>query len=298
MGGPKIVVGVDGSAASTAAVKWAATEAWLRDVELEVLMAYEWRTPGLRFTASGELQHAADARATAIVDDAIAEARAISPHLTVRGSPLLGYPAPVLLDVARDSALVVVGHRGRGGFGDLLLGSVSSQVATHASCSVAVVRGRANTAVGPVVVGVDDSPSAQTALGVAFEEAALRRQSRLEVVTAYAAPLAPWTGAPPLAYDADRIEADLKRRLAPQLAGWRDEYPDLAVDHEVVSGGAAAVLVEKSRRAQLIVIGASRRGRLYGLLGSIGQQLLHHADCPVLVARPGGNSDQPGAEPR
>lgn len=286
----RIVVGVDGSQASTAAVRWAAAEAWLREADLEVLMAYQSTAPRLRFGTSAAFQRAADERAAGIVDDAVSEAKSITPHTPIRGNAVIGYPAQVLLKAARGADLVVVGSRGRGGFGGLLLGSVSAQVATHASCSVVVVRGRANTAIGPVVVGVDDSPSAQAALGLAFAEAALRRQATLEAVTAYPPPVPMWTGGPPPPpYDPDHVDDLLRRELDRQLLDWRDKYPDVTVEAHVVSGGAASVLVERSHRAQLVVVGARSRGGFDGLLlGSVGLHLLHHADCPVLIARTAG----------
>jgi nucleotide-binding universal stress UspA family protein len=280
-----VVVGVDGSAPGTAALKWAATEAWLREVELRVLVAYHWRMLGVHLAAHGEAQRAAERRATEIADDAVVQARAITAD--VRGGSVVGSAAPALLTSARDAGLVVVGNRGRGGFTGLLLGSVSTHVATHAPCSVAVVRGRGNTAIGPVVVGVDESPAAQAALGAAFEETALRRHAELVAVTTYTAPLAPRTGVgPPLGYDVDKVGADLRQILIRQTAYWRHKYPEVTVGHAVVLGGAAAVLIERSRHAQLVVVGARSHGGFTGLLlGSVSQQLLHHADCPVLIAR-------------
>jgi nucleotide-binding universal stress UspA family protein len=282
----RIVVGVDGSTAGIAAVRWAAAEAWLREVELQVLVAYHWRTPGMRFRSGGELLRAADQRAAAVLDSAMLQARSIAINVPVRGAAVVGDPVPVLLRAAADADLLVVGSRSRGGV-RLLLGSVSSQVATNAPCSVAVVRGRGNTPASAVVVGVNESPSAAAAAGLAFEEAALRRSSTLVAVTAYTAPRPPVTvGLPPLPYDPETVEADLHRDLASQLAPWRDKYPDVIVDGEVVNGGPGKVLVEKSRQAQLVVVGArSRRGFEGLLLGHVGLHLLHHADCPVLIAR-------------
>jgi nucleotide-binding universal stress UspA family protein len=288
MGKAGIVVGVDGSAAGTAAMRWAATEAWLRETELQILTAYHWRIPGMRFSNSGDLQRAADQRTAAIVDAAVAEARTIAPNVTVRGAASVGYPAHVLLKAAEDAELMVVGSRGRSGFNGLLLGSVSSQVATNAPCPVAVVRGRANIATGPVVVGVDGSPSADAAAGQGFEEAARRRNTTLTAVAVYPTPLPLATvGIPPVGVDdADHVDADLHRDLTGWLAGWRAVHPDIPVDYEVVNGAAADVLVEKSRQAQLVVVGARSRRAFEGLLlGSVGLHLLHHADCPVLIAR-------------
>jgi nucleotide-binding universal stress UspA family protein len=282
----RVVVGADGSAAGTAAVRWAATEARLRDTDLEVILAYRWQMPGRHFTTSGALQRAADEQARSIIEASVAHARSAAPGLAVHGTAVLGYPAEVLLKSARDAELLVVGSRGLGGFRGLLLGSVGAQVATHASCPVVVVRGRATTT-GPVVVGVDESASARVATALAFEETAVRRHAMLLAVTAYTAPLLPMTiGTPPLGYDQSELETVIRRSQAVELAEWREKYPDVVVDGEVVTGNPAEVLVAKSRHAQLVVVGTHSQGAVGALLlGSVGLRLLHHADCPVLVAR-------------
>lgn len=281
----RIVVGVDGSTAGTAAVRWAAAEARLREVELQILMAYRWRTPGMRFRSGGELLRAADKGAAAVLDAAMMEARFIAPKVPVWAAAVVGDPVPALLRAAADADLAVVGSRGRGGV--VLSGSVSSQLATHAPCSVAVVRGRADADTGPVVVGVDGSPSAAVAAGLAFQEAALRRSATLAAMTAYPAPLPPGTvGLPPPLDDQETVEGDLHRDLASQLAPWLDKYPDVTVDGEVVNGSPGPILAEKSRQAQLVIVGARRRRGFEGLLlGRVGQHLLQRADCPVLIAR-------------
>lgn len=281
----KIVVGVDGSTAGTAAVRWAAAEARLREIELQILVAYRWRTRGTRFRSGGELLRTADQRAAVILDAAMMDTRFIAPDVPVRGAAVVGDPVPVLLKAAADADLMVVGSRGRGGV--VLSGSVSSQLATHAPCSVAVVRGRTDAATGPVVVGVDGSPSAAVAAGLAFDEAALRRPATLAAVTAYIAPPPPVTvGMSPLPYDQEKAEGDLHHDLAGQLAPWCDKYPDVTVNGEVINGSPGPILGAKSRQAQLVVVGARRRRGFEGLLlGRVGQYLLHHADCPVLIAR-------------
>jgi nucleotide-binding universal stress UspA family protein len=272
-----IVVGTDGSAAGTAAVRWAAAEAWLRDAELTVL-AYPERVPAGR--------HMAEEETRTIVDAGLAEVRSIAANIALRGEPVLGDPAPALLAAAREAALVVVGDEGSGALADLPHGPVSVRVATHAACSAVVVRGRANTAIGPVVVGVDGSRPAEAALARAFDEANLRRSTALVAVTAYPTPAVPWTGAPPPGNYLDRLDADLHRELDGRLSDWRDKYPDVRVECAVVNGPPAQVLIERSRQAQLVVVGTRGRGNLDGmLLGSVGLQLIHHAECPVLIAR-------------
>jgi nucleotide-binding universal stress UspA family protein len=265
-----IVVGVDGSEACLAAVRWAAAEAWVRDVELRVLMAYG---------ASVD---------PTVLSTAVAEARAVAAALRVTGHAVQGSPGRALLDAAWGADLVVVGHRGSGGFPGLRTGSVSTQVATHAASPVVVVRGRGNSAIGPIVVGYDGSVSSDPVLSAAFDEATVRRTNFLDVIMANPTPVAAVpVGVPPLNLDPIRLADDLRRGQALGLEPWREKYPQVEVCAEVVTGGPAAVLTERSRFAQLVVVGSRGRGGFAGLLlGSVGQVLVRHAGCPVLIARP------------
>jgi nucleotide-binding universal stress UspA family protein len=187
---------------------------------------------------------------------------------------------------AEDADLLVVGNRGRGGFAGLLAGSVSVQLATQAPGPLVVVRGRAGVVLGPVVVGVDLPSPAGDTIAIGFDQAA-RRGCALRVVHGHSVPAPPWTvGLPPLGYDAAVVRADLRRDLAAQVAPWREKYPDVPVDCTVSQGSPAQVLTSESRQAQLVVVGTRNRGRTGAmLLGSVGLQLLHHTDCPVLIAR-------------
>ncbi|GII24840.1 universal stress protein [Planosporangium mesophilum] len=281
-----VVAGVDGSAPSLEALRWAALEAQRRHVELEVVLAYHWRIPGAALAVSPELAEQVTDFATAVVDAAVAEARTTAPHARVHGRAVEGEPAPVLLEAVDGAGLVVVGSRGAGGFASLLTGSVSVRVATQAPCPVVIVRGRADDDIGPVVVGVDGSAPADAAAGLAFEEAS-RRGCALVAVRAFHVPLPPYTmGPPPLLPDPAEIGAGLRSELVGQLAKWRDKYSDVPVEYAVSQGSAAAALVDQSRRASLVVVGNRGHGAARGtLFGSVGLQLLHHADCPVLITR-------------
>ena len=76
------------------------------------------------------------------------------------------------------------------------------------------------------------------------------------------------------------------RFLTEDIAAWRDKYPDVEVEAVVVEGHAAGVLTDLSGSAQLVVVGTRGHGGFAGLLlGSVSLQLLHHAHCPVLIAR-------------
>jgi nucleotide-binding universal stress UspA family protein len=137
----RIVVGIDASEHGIRALRWARDEARLRGATLEVVHAYPppevMLMPALVTLPSDEELLGA---ATRVIDDALAEVGEFE------GIPLIrtarsGGAAGVLCRAAEDAELVVVGTRGRGGFKELLLGSVSHQVATHAPCPVVIVGG-------------------------------------------------------------------------------------------------------------------------------------------------------------
>ena len=282
-----IVVGTDGSEPSRTAVRWAAAEARLHAAPLKILTAYSWKGPPEAVGGTGELPNVIAQQFDQVAAGAAAEARTLEPGIEVSGAAVLGDPASVLLDAGRTAAMLVAGSRGRGGFASLLLGSVSQHLATHAAGPVVVVRGRADTTSGPIVVGVDGSASAQRALALAFEEAQ-RRGTGLRAVRSSSVPMPTYEmDIPPLPYDADAAWRDAARDLDATLTPWRDKYPTVSVQTLTEPGSAAKNLVDVSGDAALLIVGSRGHGALVGsLLGSVGQQLLHHAGCPVMIVHP------------
>jgi nucleotide-binding universal stress UspA family protein len=140
---PGIVVGMDGSGDSHRALEWAMREAAARKTDLTVLtvistMASPWTghplsVPNGDAAVDQVRQAAQDAVAKAESD--LGEAKPTSTMVRA----FVGYPSQALIDASRTAELVVVGSRGGGGFGSLLLGSTSSQVAHHAACPVVIV---------------------------------------------------------------------------------------------------------------------------------------------------------------
>lgn len=135
---PRIVVGVDGSPASVAALQWAARQAALTRSILDATIS--WQQPmnyGNQILYIEDFDWAEVARST--LAEAIVEA-GIDETLLGRRTVNEGHPAQVLVDASADADLLVVGTRGHGGFAGLLLGSVSEHVIGHAACPVLVVR--------------------------------------------------------------------------------------------------------------------------------------------------------------
>lgn len=133
-----IVVGVDGSEPSRAALVWAAAEARLRHCPLSVVHAWESPTGMDRYAADATVEVGLAARD--LLDGAIRETLGDRFDVEIHRDAVHGAPASALCDAAADADLLVVGSRGRGGFGGLLLGSVSKRCAAHAACPVVIVR--------------------------------------------------------------------------------------------------------------------------------------------------------------
>jgi nucleotide-binding universal stress UspA family protein len=252
---------------------------------------FEWAALGTSFDAVpyGAVQEVIQDNARQVRDDALAIVRAMAPDVRVTASVLDGSPAALLVRASETATVVVVGHRGRGGFPGLLVGSVAAKVAAHAACPVLVVRpvSGAGPNAGRVVVGVDGSPHSAGVLEFAFEEASMRGVG-LTAVHAWRWP-AP-TGADyllPLIYDAEDLRAEEVRLLTETMAGWQEKYPDVDVRRIVVQGRPGPALLDAARDAALLVVGARGRGGFTGLLlGTVGLAALHHAPCPVAIVHP------------
>lgn len=282
-----IVVGVDGSAASNAAVFWAANDAAMRNVPLTLVHTYKEFVPTFPQMAmpSGiaEWQEADGRRvldqAAGIAEDAAPADRTIA----VRTELKRAAPVPTLAEMSSAAELVVVGCNGRGAVGRLLLGSVSSGVVRTAACPVAVIRAEASfmprSNQAPVLVGIDASPASEHALAIAFDEAS-RRGVGLTALHAwsdvglYQLPWLDW-------------KSEAERSLSEYLAGWQERYPDVKVQRVIALDHPGRALIAESESAQLVVVGSHGRGGVAGLLlGSVSNAVLHSVHTPVIVARP------------
>ena len=284
---PAIVVAVDGTDQSRMAARWAAHEAERTDRPLLIIHVLDWDWAASRYDFGGGQFETARRFAEDITRRAAGEARAAAPKVRVETDVQIGSPVAQLINGSEYADLLVLGHRGDGGFAGLALGSVSQRVAAHAHCPVVVARGRSAAETGPVAVGVDDADSADQVLEAAFT-AARDRGTFLVAIRSYL-PVIPlyWGANPPATVHIPEQDDAERARLTEKLAPWQAKFPDVAVEALVSHDGAAAVLAGVSRSAQLVVVGSRGRGVIAGtVLGSTGLQLLHHAQCPVLIVRP------------
>jgi nucleotide-binding universal stress UspA family protein len=141
---PRIVVGVDGSAASRAAFRWAVRQAELTGATVQAITAWQYpvATGGYAWAPVAviddtDLQEAADKT----LADEISEVVGARTDVKLLPQAVEGNPAQVLLDASAGADLLVVGSRGHGGFAGALLGSVSQHCVHHADCPVVIIRG-------------------------------------------------------------------------------------------------------------------------------------------------------------
>ncbi|MGI5133265.1 MULTISPECIES: universal stress protein [unclassified Streptomyces] len=141
--GPRVVVGVDGSASSHAALRWAVRYAGLVGGRVDAVAA--WELPGTYGWSAPVVDTALDednARQGLVQE--LRDVLGAEGASSVRALLVRGNPADVLLRASEGAEALVVGSHGRGGFARALLGSVSHRVAQHANCPVVIVRSKAS----------------------------------------------------------------------------------------------------------------------------------------------------------
>ena len=290
----RIIVGVDGSEQSQAALDWALGQAEL--VGADLVLAHTWNpdsyaTPAMAgavpdMIQAGALNHEAEELAQAWLDDLVA-ATAARTTASVSGVLASGSPAGHILDLSAEATMVVVGSRGRGGLRSAVLGSTSQQIAHHAQCPVVVVRDSAATSANQVVVGVDGSPTSLAALREAFAQAKLRGASLLMVhawSTSFAGTLVN------SGQDFDRVRASEVDEgwalLNQSLEELKATDQSVEIIERLEQASPAAAIIEASKEAVLTVVGSRGRGGFAGLvLGSVSGSVLAHADSAVMVIR-------------
>jgi len=280
-----IVVGVDGSEHSRLAVKWACDEADRRGSLLRLVFAETsdpvhvppWYEHGETGVSAGE----------SVVDDAFGLVVTRHPSVVVRADVVKWPPALVLTVASRSADLLVVGARGRGGFKELLLGSVSDQCVQYSHCPVVVVSqdmdGTGRSEGGArIVVGVDGSFGSAQALRWALDEARIRSASVEAVYVWQYPPIGAFVLGPPRGFK------DLGQEIVDGAREFHHRWaPDVPFDAVAHMGPTVPSLLDLSSGADLLVLGSRGHGSFGdALLGSVAHQCARHAHGVVVVTRP------------
>ncbi|WP_037310017.1 universal stress protein [Amycolatopsis orientalis] len=286
-----IVVGVDGSTGSPAAVTWGLQAADRYGTSLTLVHALG--LPDYYLGAvppTDELLHKVRVRGETILREMTA--RLDDPAVDTR---LADEPAAsALIEASGGARLVVLGTTEHSRFTALFGGSVTTALAGHARCPVVSVRGKTWDLPGarkrPVVVGIDGSAAAETALVAAFTEASARDAELIAVHAWEDVSASRSFGDSAGNYGWSAFTESARRMVAEQVAKFAGAHPEVTVRQVVVQEEPRQELLRWSVKAQLIVVGNRGRGGFRGLLlGSTGQTLVHRAACPVLIARTGGS---------
>ncbi|MGP4056058.1 universal stress protein [Mycobacterium sp. 4D054] len=283
-----ILVGVDGSSESHAAVRWAAQEAVLRQrpvtlmhvvspivvtwpIETVVSSFYDWQEDN----AQRVLKQAQEILAAAVPDGA-----PLAVNVELRHDGIV----PEFTDASKHADVLVLGSRGLGPVGGAVLGSVSRTLLHHARCPVVITKEgvvQKDSGTLPVLLGIDGSPASEKATAFAFDEAS-RRGADLVALHA-------WSDVavfPILGMDWQQYEQQGHEILAERLAGWQERYPDVHVRRRIVCDKPARWLIDESRQCQLVVVGSRGRGGVASLLlGSVSTAVAESALAPVAVVR-------------
>jgi nucleotide-binding universal stress UspA family protein len=273
------IVGVDGSASATGALRWAATNAAPHNSRVIALNAWHLPMPfkalmikrgidvdrvGLAATAANE------------IDEVIASLGDLGAG--IEAQTVEGHPATVLLDHATSAALLVLGRRGISELKHLVLGSVARYCATHCTVPVVVVppdwEPRAD---GEIIVGFDGSENSRDALRWALDFAAPDDTVRAVV----AIDVAPWLDEESTR---QRFPDEVRAETTRMTAALDDADPEQRAHRDIQLHSPQQALSTATADAALVVVGGHGLGRGGPkMLGSVSTWILHQTPCPVVV---------------
>ncbi len=284
---PAVVAGVDGSETALDAARWAGDFAARHSLGLTLLHAVprlDWHFD--RVEAPADVPGGADG----ILAAAESAVRSAHPDLAIATAAVKGSVATVLTEASQSARLLVVGN---GEVDHRAVGGHAVRITHQAQCPVVVWRPPVAKRTGkplPVVVGVDESEGAARALGEAFDVAAALH-APLTVVHMWeigaAVGMGDLGGQGMMDWQLlDVLQTQQRQQMDEMIAPFAKKYRNAHVSKVFQDISPAKGLTDLSREAQLVVVGRSGRGRLAdAVLGSVSQNLVHHAECPVLLVQ-------------
>ncbi len=290
-----VAVGVDGSTWSDLALDWAAHEASLEGRPLVLVHAAHVPESGIEAYLYREVTTALRGEARAFLTRQEQRVRAVDDRLEVHQVLAQTDPRTALLEVSADASMLVLGTRGLGTVSQLLLGSVSHAMVTHAHAPVVVLRhGDQDVRQAGVLVGVAGDSLDAPVLDLAFRVAEARD---LPVTLLHS--FVEGVGVPDdrrdVPDDAPGFE-EQRAVLAEAAGGPSAAHPSVQVRQVLTRGFADVQLIAASHGAELLVLGHRRKPWLREFFyGSVAPRVAEHAHCPVAVV-PVGREGEPGSD--
>jgi len=286
---PDVVAGIDGSDTALGGARWAAEFATRHALPLTLLHAtprLDWHF--VRADQPAERDRSTDA--DSVLAAAETAVRSTYPDLVIRTLAVKGAVATALADASQSARLLVVGT---GAADHRALGGHAVRIAHRTHCPVVVWRHPVARRTGkplPVVVGVDESDESARALAEAFDIAGMLH-APLTVVHMWeigaAVGMGDLGGQGLMDWELlDLLQSRQRQRMDELVAPFARKYRNAHVTKVFQDISPTKGLTDLSQEAQLVVVGSHGRGKLAdSLLGSVSQNLIHHAECPVLVVR-------------
>ncbi|MFC4494360.1 universal stress protein [Streptomyces ovatisporus] len=306
-----VTVGVDGTRESHSAVDWAAREALVRGVTLQLLQVRETGVYPYSPIADDEVERE---WAQHLVNELLDELHRRHPELNVTVETASGRPSHVLADVSAETDLLVLGSSGLSSLLGFIVGSAALPTVAHSACPVVLVRARpgddhgagdhdgshgrtsaeafasafpppeTEAETGEIVLGVDLQRPCDELLAFAFGSAA-RRSVPLRVLNAWnlggrrsmrPTPIPPGMHGELLTAQNDALAAALRP--------WTERHPDIKVHAEALVEQPAHLLVEAATQASMLIVGRrNRRSRIGTHLGPVTHAVMHHARAPLAI---------------
>lgn len=276
-----VVIGIDGSRASSTALHWGLDYATHHKARVTLLQVADDSFLSDRAVFRSESQAVSDQ----LLKHDIEEAREYGFTGEIDGVAIVGHPVQEFERVSREADLVVLGDHTGTKLAGAFFGSRSVKIAAVSACPVAIIPLEYSVPTKGVVVGVDGSDAAQQAIAYAAEEAS-RLGTELTAVYAWMPPLTPgleqlWSEELVAAQQSAAEEA-----LAIGTAGLAGRYPDLTIRREIVQAPPIGALIGEAQHATLLVVGSRGRGSFSRLLlGSVSQGVVNDLPCPVVVTK-------------
>ncbi|MEB4616128.1 universal stress protein [Leucobacter sp. M11] len=277
----QIIIGVDGSVQSRAALRWGLARASERSAEVTLLHIADDSFLSESVAFLSEAQTASEQMLAAEQE----YARSLGYEGPISGRALVGHPIAEVEEASKGASLVVLGDHEGSRFAGTFFGTRSVKIAAVSHAPVAVIPLTDGEPTKGVVVGIDGSEASRKAIEYAAAEAD-RRGVELNAVYAWMPPLTPgleylWSDELVASQRATAEEA-----IAIGVAGLAERFPDLVVNRVIVQSPPIAALLAEGEGAELLVVGSRGRGGLSRLLlGSVSHGVLAQLPCPVIVTR-------------